>query len=829
MQRQLIVNGEVLARYGDELVAKINSTTFTPTSVAEFQFGAAPLNVRQSNLDAQRYTVSGGETLRSIARSFYGDDKLWYLIAQANGLSGSTQLSTGQTLSIPKLAASSNAADSFKPYDPSKVVGDLTPNLPMPQNDKGCGALGQIIMIVVAIVVTIYTAGAASELFASNIVSGAIGGAAGSIASQVVGNAIGAVDGFSWKAVAMGAISGGVSGGLNGVNLIGGDVGSFGNVLARAAVGNAMTQGIAVVTGLQKSFDWRGVAASAVGAGVGYGVGSALAEANNGAGAFNSLGDFGGRVARGALAGFAAGTAAAAMRGGRVSATQVATDAFGNALGGSIADAMMPQNSAQESFRLGEINEQNAQARADAIYGLPEYRSGAGLGMRANGGVGLVYAGSRALAETNRSDYLSDQAVKDIYQNMGRRYPEGSGDWGGAEPMALAAGKGFSPGASSPSARPTTTGIAPLDEGIQRGVGSLLLGAKMIHGGAEFLRNQALSLANIATGGALAESSSTVREAVQSNAVLGQALTELPGRASRYALRAVTGNLSFGELGDDIGSMFQLKQISKLNADGDYISAQLLVTEGAVNALGLAAGGTGFVRATYGLTAPVRTGAQLLATEGQAAAEAAQATQLAKIANNFGADSGYVPHTISIFGMPGAVGRGVENFSHPYFYTGHVGYSFDNGGSIYGLGPYAPHLADDIPRLIQTLKDGVGYPGFVTNDRLFFKEALNSQATARYGIGKEFGTARQTVYKLDMPVTRGEFETAQRLTLERGFETPLPEFPYSFKTGGACVAPYNCATYPSSLGLPIPANTGAVSRYVPAMIQQGATPWRPLR
>ena len=132
-----------------------------------------------------------------------------------------------------------------------------------------------------------------------------------------------------------------------------------------------------------------------------------------------------------------------------------------------------------------------------------------------------------------------------------------------------------------------------------------------------------------------------------------------------------------------------------------------------------------------------------------------------------------------------------------------------------------------IPELIQSLKDGVAYPGYVTNDRPFFKEALNSQATPRYGVGRELGIERQTVYKLDMPVTRGEFEMAQRLTLQRGLTTPLPEFPYSFKTGGACVAPFNCATYPSSLGLPIPANTGAVSRYVPEMIRQGATPWRP--
>lgn len=352
VQRQLIVNGEVLARYGDELVAKLNSTEFTPTSVAEFQFGAAPLNVRQSNLDAQRYTVSDGETLRSIARSFYGDDKLWYLIAQANGLSGSTQLSTGQTLSIPKLAASSNAADSFKPYDPSKVVGDLTPNLPMPHNDKGCGGLGQIIMAAVAIVVTVFAPYLIPALGAMNpVVAAAASAALGSVASQVVGNAIGAVDGFSWKQVALSAVSAGVGAGLPSMDL---GLGATGNLMVRAAVGNAITQGIGVVTGLQKSFDWKGVAASAVATGVGQAVGRVFGEAFG----TTAAGQFGARFATGLVA----GTAAAAMCGGKVAIQQVATDAFGNALGGSLVEAMMPQNSAQESFRLAEISQQNSQA-----------------------------------------------------------------------------------------------------------------------------------------------------------------------------------------------------------------------------------------------------------------------------------------------------------------------------------------------------------------------------------------------------------------------------------------------------------------------------------
>jgi hypothetical protein len=58
-------------------------------------------------------------------------------------------------------------------------------------------------------------------------------------------------------------------------------------------------------------------------------------------------------------------------------------------------------------------------------------------------------------------------------------------------------------------------------------------------------------------------------------------------------------------------------------------------------------------------------------------------------------------------------------------------------------------------------------------------------------------------------------------------QTPLSDYPYSWKTGGVCTAPYNCATYPSSLGLPIPEGTGIMEYFVPQMIMQGAMPWRP--
>jgi DNA polymerase III psi subunit len=107
------------------------------------------------------------------------------------------------------------------------------------------------------------------------IVGGALAGAAGSVISQAVGIAAGIQSKFSFKGVALAALGGAVGGAFKGFNVfakmgIGGNVAGsqfLGNV-ARGAVGSAINQGTAVVTGLQSKFDWAGVAAAGASAGV---------------------------------------------------------------------------------------------------------------------------------------------------------------------------------------------------------------------------------------------------------------------------------------------------------------------------------------------------------------------------------------------------------------------------------------------------------------------------------------------------------------------------------------------------------------------------------
>src|SRR5262249_13445580 len=118
----------------------------------------APFNSYYQGSSAGSYTVNGGETLSSIAQSLWGDASLWWKLAQANGLSGSSALAEGQTLVIPTGVNSvAHNTSTFSPLDPSDIIGNVSPTAatpqPQPKHNTKCGFLGQIIVQVVAFVV----------------------------------------------------------------------------------------------------------------------------------------------------------------------------------------------------------------------------------------------------------------------------------------------------------------------------------------------------------------------------------------------------------------------------------------------------------------------------------------------------------------------------------------------------------------------------------------------------------------------------------------------------------------------------------------------------
>jgi hypothetical protein len=338
---------------------------------ADFDFNYTPVSEQFPGTVPGSYVVSAGDTLRGIALAVFGDAQLWYLIADANGLKTDADLTAGRNLTIPnKVTNLRNAADTFKPYAPGAIIGDTTPTLPDPPppppvysssgGGGGCGGFGAILVAVIAVVAVVMTAGVlaaptvstlagtwsagvgalgagiggavasgAAYSTALGIGSFALAGAVGSIASQAVGMAIGVQEEFSWGAVAMGALSsvaGGAAGKIVGTSF--GPAGGFGNLVARAVVGSVITQGVGVAVGLQKEFSWSGVAA----AGVSAGLSSAVADSSFG----KAIAANGGVVGKGLMETLTSGTAHALVFGGKVNWTNVAADAFGNAIANSL-------------------------------------------------------------------------------------------------------------------------------------------------------------------------------------------------------------------------------------------------------------------------------------------------------------------------------------------------------------------------------------------------------------------------------------------------------------------------------------------------------------
>lgn len=230
-----------------------------------------------SSGDSSRgYVVQAGDTLAGIAQAVYGNSQYGYLVAEANGLGGDGDLVVGQTITLPSITTSSNAANTFKPYDPHALVGSTTPNLPLaPPPPPHCNVLAAIVVIAVAIVVTYFTAGAASTYFSSYIVGGAIGGAAGSAASQLAGNAMGTQHGFDWGQVFVGAVGGAIGGAvaskLSGVSAFnsGATLEANGlNIYGNAVVGAADytgTYGAEKLVNEPAHFSWAGLVADAAG------------------------------------------------------------------------------------------------------------------------------------------------------------------------------------------------------------------------------------------------------------------------------------------------------------------------------------------------------------------------------------------------------------------------------------------------------------------------------------------------------------------------------------------------------------------------------------
>lgn len=428
-ERQFIANGEVLGRYGigPHELAPVDGAGYPNfTNIADFNFSYAPVSPTYPAPSPGAYIVKVGDTLQTVAKGAYGDAALWYRIAEANGLSSNDAVRVGQVLNIPnRVGTIHNNDGTFKPYDPSRITGDVSPHLAMP-GEKGCGAAGQLLMVIVAVAVTALTgfggvflsqgANAVAQVAAA-AASGAIGGAAG----QAVGLVTGTIDRFDWKGVAISGIAAGATVGVSiatGVTAatVGGATTaapfwtSTAGTVVRAAIANGITQGIATATGLQDHFNWAGVAAAGIGAGVGSYVGKELGLPADGSRGNMNAGEF---LGKSIVKAFAAGAATAVARGGRIAVQQVAIDAFGNALGESIASA----SSGDSTRNPSSIDYENEMDRqSDAAYYAEQqaelYRTGGNFARMD----GASYRGMPAVAPAlvNGLTFSEDAALRGL-------------------------------------------------------------------------------------------------------------------------------------------------------------------------------------------------------------------------------------------------------------------------------------------------------------------------------------------------------------------------------------------------------------------------------
>jgi YD repeat-containing protein len=260
----------------------------TGSPYADFDQSYDPINGHDSTATATYYVIKQGDTLQSLARQLWGDANLWYLIAQANGLNATSILPVGTSIIIPNSQVHNfhNSSSTFRVYDPNLGIGDVSPTAPeipapppppppppAPRRRGGCGGFGAIFTAIISIAVAVILPIAAPATFAG--FWGGVGAAViGNVAGQGIGLATGIQKSFDWGSLAMTAITAGVSQGLgsSGINAFSGltkSIGETGVAVLRGVTGSIVSQGIGVATGLQSKFDWAGVAAAGVGAGVG--------------------------------------------------------------------------------------------------------------------------------------------------------------------------------------------------------------------------------------------------------------------------------------------------------------------------------------------------------------------------------------------------------------------------------------------------------------------------------------------------------------------------------------------------------------------------------
>ena len=233
MTNTLIVNNEVIGSSSDAQAAVPDT----------FRSHYVPIDDTTLTNGPTAYTVQTGDTLQGIAKQLWGDANLWYVIADANGY---TSIRAGQVITIPpKPNTVTNGSDFFNPYDPTKAVGNTTPQLPPPPAKENIFA--EIAAAIIQILIIVMSDGAAAPQ--ADAIGGTIGEGGMTVAEAGAEGSVGFV---------------GPPTALANPTLVQ-------QIASKAMIGafaNMAGQAVLIAGGVQKDLDFSGVAMAAIGGGV---------------------------------------------------------------------------------------------------------------------------------------------------------------------------------------------------------------------------------------------------------------------------------------------------------------------------------------------------------------------------------------------------------------------------------------------------------------------------------------------------------------------------------------------------------------------------------
>jgi outer membrane lipoprotein-sorting protein len=430
-----------------------------PGDIADGTVPEAP----QDNLGA--YTLQAGDTLERVALQVYGDSSLWYLLADANGITdrnaqagNNGQLHIGQRINIPPAATGQHQTNgTHKVLNANQMIGNTSattanpvPPAPPPLPKNHNGFFSKIVVAIIAVVATVMTAGiigalagvaqAGADLFATgmNVLGGGVmatttgtlaagftAGFVSSIASQGAAKALGLQEGVDLKnALVQGlatAATGGLLRGLNSSTAYNGLVESVDHLsisktfsisnAAQLMEQNALSQGINLSLTKHQHFDWEqlaiaGATAGLMGGTMGKQLDQTLRTVDHNTGILISE-----------LKSLINAGTETATTGSHFDATQVLSDNLGSAIGSSLVDSgknIEQQETLGEEFITGDKLYLTENV-LDMIHSEPTdntvYRNYIARQLSGSGGYGEIYAELKSDFELIKAGSTSEENI----------------------------------------------------------------------------------------------------------------------------------------------------------------------------------------------------------------------------------------------------------------------------------------------------------------------------------------------------------------------------------------------------------------------------------